>query len=116
VAHKAVAATLGLTALVVLPVRPLIALILFAAAIAVAGDRRAVFGSGMFRAIVAFISSLWLALVGVVVALLGLVSTDPAGNFLLLPGLLALGLAIALFAWSIAAIWRIRRDGFRITE
>jgi hypothetical protein len=116
VAHKAIAATLGLTALVVLPVRPLIALILFAAAVAVAGDRRAVFGSGMFRAIVAFVSSLWLALVGVVVSVLGLVSTDPGGSFLLLPGLVALGLAIALFAWSIVAIWRLRRAGFRMTE
>lgn len=115
-AHKTIAATLGLTALVVLPARPLIALVLFAAAMAVAGDSRRVFGSGMFRAVLGFISALWLALIGAVVSLFGLVSTEPGGNFLLLPGLIALGLAIALFAWSIAAIWRIRRAGFTMTE
>jgi uncharacterized membrane protein len=114
--HKAIAATLALAGLFVLPFRPLVALILFAAAIAVVGDRRAIFGSGMFRAILAFVSALWLALLGVVVTLLGMASTDPGGNFLLLPGLLILGLGLALLVWSITKMWRIRRTGFTMTE
>ena len=115
-AHMAVAATLALAGLFVLPLRPLVTLILFAAALAVVGNRRRAFGAGMFRAILGFITSLWLGLLGVVVSLLGMVPTDPGGNFLLLPGLLTLGLAFGLLAWSIAEVWRIRRSGFRMTE
>lgn len=115
-AHKAVAGSLALAALLALPFRPLVALILFAAALAVIGNSRGAFGGGMFRAMIAFVSSLWLALLGVVVTLLGTASDEPGGNFLLLPGLLVLGLALTLLAWAIAAIWRIRRAGFTMTE
>ena len=63
----------------------------------------------MYRAILAFVAALWLTLVGVVATLLGLVPAEPGGNFLLLPGLLLLGIAAILLAFSLLAILRLRR-------
>ena len=108
-AHRAIAAALAVAGLLVLPSRPLIALILFGAAFAAVLNARGIFGTGMYRAIVAFMSALWLTLIGVVATLLGLVSTEPGGNFLLLPGVILLGVAATLFAGSLIAIWRMRR-------
>ena len=108
-AHRVVALALAVALLVLLPARPLISLIVFGAAITVVVNARGAFGSGMYRAILAFIAALWLALVGVVATLLGLVPAGPDGNFLLLPGLLLLGLAASLFVGSLVAIVRVRR-------
>ena len=108
-AHRVVALGLAAAGLMLLAYRPLISLIVFGAAIVVVFNARGAFGSGMYRAILAFISALWLTLVGVVATLLGLVPAEPGGNFLLLPGLLLLGLAASLFIGSLVAIVRIRR-------
>ena len=110
-AHRALAAVLALAALFVLPSRPLTAFVLFCAGLGVVADRRGVFGTGMYRAILAFTSALFLALAGVGASLLGMVSTEPGGNFLLLPGLLTLGIALGLLAWSVVTMVRIRRSG-----
>lgn len=112
-AHRAITAALAIAGLLVLPSRPLIALIVFGSALAIALNARGVFGSGMHRAIVAFMAALWLTLIGVVATLLGLVSTEPGGNFLLLPGLILLGAAGSLFIGSLVAIWRMRRQRTR---
>jgi hypothetical protein len=79
------------------------------AALVVFMNSRGAFGSGMYRAILAFVSALWLALVGVVATLLGLIPAEPPGSFLLLPGLSLLGLAAALFLGSLVSLWRVRR-------
>ena len=110
-AHRAVAAALAVAALLILFTRPLVALILFGAAIAVFANGRGAFGHGMSRAILAFVAAPFLGLLGVGTSLLGLVSTDPGGNFLLLPGLLLLGLGLSLLAWAVVTLWRIRRRG-----
>jgi hypothetical protein len=110
-AHRAFGSALILGALFALPFRPLVALVLFGAALAVVLNRRGVFGTGMYRAILAFTSSLFLALAGVGTSLLGMVSIEPGGNFLLLPGLLVLVIALGLLAWAIATMVRIRRSG-----
>ena len=111
VAHRALASALALGALFALPFRPLVGLVLFGAALGVVMNRRGMFGTGMYRAILAFTSSLFLALAGVGTSLLGMVSTEPGGNFLLLPGLLILGIALALLAWSVVTMVLIRRSG-----
>jgi ascorbate-specific PTS system EIIC-type component UlaA len=111
VAHRAATAALALTALVILPARPLVSLVFFGAAIAVFANGRGAFGYGMSRAVLAFITALFLGVLGVVTSLLGLVSTDPGGNYLLLPGLFMLGLALALLAWAVVTLLRIRRHG-----
>jgi hypothetical protein len=119
-AHRAFAATLLLAALILLPVRPLAALVLFGATGAVVMNRRRAFGSGMFRAMLAFLSGLWIALLGVAGTLLGLVPVDEVciadgtcgpgqGNFLLLPGLLLLVGGLAVFGWSMFEARRVRR-------
>jgi len=115
-AHRVAIAALLLAALVVLPFRPLIALLIFAVALAVVLHRRGLFGSGMYRSVLAFNASLPLTVLGVVTSLIGLIpfgdSCNPGpctGNFLLLPGLLVLGTGITLFAWSVARMLRARR-------
>jgi hypothetical protein len=113
VAHRALAVVLASGGLLLLPIRPLLALIALGAALAVVLNARGVFGTGMYRAMVAFMSALWLTLVGVVATLLGLVPTDPGGNFLLLPGQILLGIAASLFAGSLVSIWRMRRHRAR---
>lgn len=110
-AHRAAAAALALVALVLLPARPLVSLVFFGAAIGALANGRGAFGYGMSRAVLAFITALFLGLLGVVTSLLGLVSAEPGGNFLLLPGLLMLGLALALLAWAVWTLLRIRRQG-----
>jgi len=109
VAPRAVAAAVAVVALALLPSRPLVSLILFGAALALFFNARGAFGSGMYRAILAFVAALWLTLVGVVATLLGLVPAEPGRNFLLLPGLILLGLAASLLLGSLLAILRIRR-------
>lgn len=111
-AHRVVLAALIVSGLVLLPSRPLVSLILLGAALVVALNRRGTFGSGMYRAILAFVAALWLTLVGVVATLLGLVPGEPA-NFLLLPGVMLLGAAVALLVWCLSEMWRIRRGGPR---
>ena len=108
-AHRASAAVLLLAALVLLASRPLLGAIPLVAALVVFMNGRGAFGSGMYRAILAFVSALWLALVGVVATLLGLIPDGPPGNFLLLPGLTLLGVAAALLLGSLVAMWRARR-------
>jgi hypothetical protein len=113
-AHRAAAAALALLALVILPARPLVALVFFGAAIGVFANGRGAFGYGMSRAILAFITALFLGLLGVVTSLSGLISTDPGGNFLLLPGLMLVGIGLGLLGWSVIAIRRARRAGFQL--
>ncbi len=108
-APRVIALALGAAGLVLLAYRPLISLILFGAALAIFFNARGAFGSGMYRAILAFISALWLTLVGVVATLLGLVPAAPEGNFLLVPGIILLALAASLFLGSLIAIVRVRR-------
>jgi hypothetical protein len=107
IAHRAIAAALALLALFAWAFGPLLSLVLFAMAIAVVLDRRGVFGWGRYRAMVAFLSSLWLGLAGVAATIVGLLGE--ATGFLLAPGVVVLGTALALLAWSSVAIWRTRR-------
>jgi hypothetical protein len=113
VAHRTLAAALLVAAIVLLPTTPLLAVIPLGASLAVFLNGRRAFGSGMHRAILAFVSALWLTLVGVVATLLGLIPTGPAGNFLLVPGLGMLAAAVALFVGSVVAMWRARRSRAR---
>jgi len=105
-AHRAVTIALALAGLILLPTHPLASLVVFGAAVVLIMDRRHAFGGGRFRAILAFVSALWLTLAGVVATLLGLV---PGADFLLWPGLLLLGGGLVLFAWSVATLVRVRR-------
>ena len=118
-AHRAFGATLLISALALVPVRPLASLVLFGAVLGVVMNHRGVFGAGMFRAMLAFLTGLWVAILGVAGTLLGLVPLDEAcladgscgpgeGNFLLLPGLLLLVGGLALFGWSIFEARRVR--------
>lgn len=123
-AHRTIAAALALAGLVLLLDRPLASLVLFGAALAVFMDRRGAFGSGLHRALIAFVTALWLGTIGVVTALLALAvigepCDDPgcdaaADNFLLLPGLLLLAGAAALLVGSVVAARRARRAGERV--
>lgn len=120
-AHRAVAAVLALGGLLLLPIRPLVAGILFACALTVVMDRRGLLGHGRDRATLAFIAGPLLGLVGVGVSLLGLLpphdpcAADPCagirGNFLLLPGLLLLAIGVGLVAWALFELLRRRRAG-----
>ncbi len=110
-AHRAIAAALAAAGVAALPFRPLVALLLFGAAVGVFANGRGAFGSGMSRAILAFVTALFLGLLGVGTSLLGTVSTDGDGNFLLVPGLLMVGMGLALLAWAVATLWTIRRRG-----
>ena len=79
---------------------------------------RGVFGTGMYRAILAFNASLPLTVLGVVTSLFGLVPFDApcaggscTGNFLLLPGLIVLCTGLTLFVWAVLSMLRARRSG-----
>jgi hypothetical protein len=121
VAHRLVASGLALAGLFALALRPLIGFVLLATAVVVAFDARGAFGRGRLRAVIGFISGLWIGLAGVVGTLLGMLalpaSCDPTttacdtgdGNFLFAPGLLLLALGLTLLAWSIAQLIRERR-------
>ena len=113
-AHRAVAAALTLVGIFAFAVSPLVSLILFGASLAVVMNHRGAFGAGMFRGVLAFITALWLGVAGVAASLLGMISTDPGGNFLLPPGLILLAIGIGLLAWSVLAIRRARRAGFQL--
>ncbi len=54
----------------------------------------------------AFIAAPFIGLAGVALALLGAIPAP--GNFFLLPGLLLVGIAVVLLAWSFVVIWRTR--------
>lgn len=115
-AHKAIAAAFALIGLVASLDRPLTGSILLATALVVLMDERRTFGNGHYRAILAFIASPWLILVGVVTSLLGLLPNDApcqsepcAGNFLLLPGFLLHGAGLTLLTWSLLLLIRSRR-------
>ena len=112
-AHRAATIALALAGLALLPSHPLSSLVLFGAATILVMDRRHAFGGGRFRAILAFVSALWLALAGVVTTLLGLA---PPTDFLLWPGLMLLGSGLGLFVWSIVTLAQARRSGVRIGE
>lgn len=80
-------------------------------------NRRSAFGVGEYRTILAFISSLWLIVVGVVATLVGLIpepvpcQAEPCEvSALLLPGLLLLGAGLILLAWSVVVLLRARRS------
>jgi len=125
-ARRAVVAALAIAGAIALLSRPLVALVLLGAALVIALDGRGIFGRGTLRAVIAFVSALWLGLAGVVATLLGMVvlpgSCDPAptscdgpeANFLFLPGVLLLGTALALLAWSVVEALRMRRAGHRL--
>ena len=84
---------------------------LFSITCAVVLDRRGIFGSGRWRAILAFIAAPFIGLAGVALALLG--SIPAPGNFFLAPGLLLVAIALALLVWSFVVIWRTRPHGAR---
>ena len=79
--------------------------------LAVILDDRGILGAGRWRAMLAFISAPLVGLAGVALALLG--SIPAQGNFFLLPGLLLVGIALVLLAWSFVVIWRTRPRGRR---
>ena len=106
--HRAITIALGVAGLLILPIRPLVALVVFGLALALVMDRRGLFGHGRFRMVLAFFSALWLGVLGVVTSLLGAVP-PPDGNFLLLPGLLILGLALVLLVWSFVRLLGLPR-------
>ena len=105
-AHRAVAISFALVAFAALAFSPFLALVLFGVAVAVVMDARGAFGAGRRRGFIGFVSAPWIGLGGVAVALLGSIP-DP-GNFLLVPGLLLVGIAVALLAWSFLVIVRTR--------
>ena len=107
-AYRALTIALGLAGLLILPIRPLIGLVVFGVLGVLGMDRRGLFGHGRFRLVLGFFSGLWLGVVGVVTSLLGAVP-PPDGNFLLLPGLVVLGLALVMLVWSFVKLLRIPR-------
>ena len=120
-AHRIVLIGFALAGLAALVFRPLIGFVLLAGALALYIDGRGAFGRGTWRAMIAFITSLWVTLAGVVATLLGMLvlpgSCDPTttacedgtGNFLFAPGLLLLALGLTLLVWSIVEALRLRR-------
>ena len=111
--RRAFATTAALAALVALSFSPLLALVLFALALAVVMDGRGAFGAGRRRGFIGFVTAPWIGLAGVGLALLG--SIPEPGNFFRLPGLLLVAISIALLVWSFFTIWRTR-PGRRRTE
>jgi hypothetical protein len=107
--RRSLAAAIGVPALAALAFSPLLALVLFGVALAVILDSRGVFGTGRWRAMLAFIAAPFIGLAGVVMALLG--SIPEPGNFFLFPGLLLAAIAVLLLGWSFIVIWRTRPQG-----
>ena len=107
--HRFLAVGVGVLALAAVFLSPFLALVLFGVALAIVMDRRGVFGRGRYRAIMGFIAAPWIGLAGIGLALLG--SIPEPGNFFLLPGLLLVGISLALLAWSSVTIWQTRRSG-----
>lgn len=126
-AHRLVAAVLVIVGLGLVVVRPLTGLIVLATALAIFLDGRNYFGHGTWRAMIAFISSLWLSLGGVITTVLGMLASPgtcdatttscdrPEASFLLLPGFLLLALGLTLLVWSIVEALRLRRASHRAT-
>lgn len=124
-AHRVATAVLLLAGLVLFPIRPLVGFIVLAAGLAVLLDARGVFGRGIYRSMIGFITGLWLTVAGVVATLLGMFALpgtcdatttacdDPDSNFLLLPGVVLLALGLTLLAWSIVDARRTRRRSSR---
>lgn len=110
-AHRALAPALALVGIFAVSFSPLLALVIFGAALVVVLDRRGVVGAGRFRAIIAFVAAPWIGIAGVVLAVLGSVSGP--GSFFLAPGVVLLGGALAMLAWSSVALWRLRGPGRR---
>lgn len=119
-AHRVAAASLLLIGLGLLAVRPLVGFIILVAALAAFLDDRGAFGHGTWRAMIAFITGLWVALAGVVATLLGMFALpgacdatttcdDPEANFLFLPGVVLLVLGTILLVWAILESIRLRR-------
>ena len=106
-AHRAVASALGLLALLALTASLTVAFVLFAVAGIVLLDGRYAFGRGRHRAFLAFISAPFAGLAGVVLARVGALA-EPF-RFLLSPGLLVIGLSLALLGWASVSIWTTRR-------
>jgi hypothetical protein len=121
VAHRVATVAFLAAGVLLFPIRPLLAGILLAVGLVIVLDRRAVFGRGTFRAAIAFVSGLWLGLIGVVATLLGMFALpgtcdatttmcdDPEANFLFLPGILLLVIGLGLLAWSLVTAVRARR-------
>ena len=115
-AHRLVAAVSIVLGIWLVPNHPLISLTLFGVALALVANRRYAFGSGRYRAILAFISSLWLGVLGAATTLLGLVPNAApcegpdchGGNFLFIPGVILLALAFGLLSWSVVSLLRMR--------
>jgi len=125
-ARRGVVAALAIAGAIALFLRPLVALVLLGAALVVTLDGRGIFGRGTLRAVIAFISALWLGLVGVIATLLGMLALpgpcdptatpceSPEANFLFFPGVLLLVTALALLGWSVVEALRMRRAGHRL--
>ena len=125
-ARRGVVAALAIAGAIALLLRPLVALVPLGAALVVILDGRGIFGRGTLRAVIAFISALWLGLVGVIATLLGMLALpgtcdptatpceSPEANFLFLPGVLLLVTALALLGWSVVEALRMRRAGHRL--
>lgn len=124
-AQRLVVAGLAIAGLIALAFRPLVGFILLATALAFVLDRRGAFGRGWFRAVVAFVTGLWVALAGVISTLFGMLALpascdpttttcdSPEANFLFAPGLLLLALGLTLLAWSVVDLLRMRRAARR---
>ncbi|HJP88925.1 MAG TPA: hypothetical protein VJ850_07830 [Candidatus Limnocylindrales bacterium] len=125
-AHRVATVVLLLAGLVLFPIRPLAGFIVLVAGLVALLDGRGLFGRGTYRSMIGFISGLWLIAGGAITTSIGMfdigcLTTDPScddpeGNFLFFPGLLLLGLGLAVFVWSIAAALPARRRRRRHTE
>jgi hypothetical protein len=120
-AHRVATVVLLLAGLFLFPIRPLFGFVVLAAGLVVLLDGRGVFGRGVYRWMIAFISGLWLGLAGVVTTFIGMFDAgcattspscdDPEGNFLFFPGLLLLAVGLTLLVWSVIQLIRTRRAG-----
>ena len=89
---------------------PLLSLVVFGVALAVIMDGRGALGAGRRRGFIGIVTAPWIGLAGVATSLLG--SIPERGNFLLIPGLVLVGLSLALLGWSFLVI-RATRPGRR---
>ena len=124
-AHRLVIAGFALAGLAALAFGHLVGFILLATALAFVLDRRGRFRRGWLRAVVAFVTGLWVALAGVIATLFGMLALptscdlttttcdSPEANFLFGPGLLLLALGLTLLAWSVVDVLRMRRAARR---